>query len=473
MSNVVPSQRPLLQRRNSLSNTFQAIVDGLIVIALVSGLAIWVNGAITMPYILMALTLLGAMSLVYDRMGIYRRNVMMTEKVVNLGKAWATAIAIVLAIAFSTKTSEEYSRLAFGILLAGGYGLQVLSHIAFRYFQARGIAQQEVANALVIGTGELACYITRRVNDNIWLSERVVGQVTMDEATDNADAPESSDPDIKILGSFSDICAIVRTNNIRTVYIAAPLDVSPQLAAVYRDLLNTNVDVHWAPNIYALNLVNHSVKEFAGIPLITLSETPLIGTQNLLKTVEDIVLASLALLLASPIMIVTALAIKLESPGPVFFRQARTGWDGKEFKIWKFRSMRVHTPEQGTVKQATKDDPRVTRVGRFIRRTSIDELPQFFNVLAGQMSMVGPRPHAVQHNQEYSSQIDAYLARHRIKPGITGLAQVRGFRGETAELEAMEMRVRYDMEYINNWSLWLDLTILVRTAFTLFGKNAY
>lgn len=475
MTSVIPSQRPLLQRRNSLSNTFQALVDGMIVISLVVGLAIWVNGVITMPYVLMTLTLLGAMAVVYDRMGIYRRNVMMTDKVVSLGRAWAISIAIVLAIAFSTKTSEDFSRLVFGILLVAGYLLQVLSHLAFRYVQARSVAQQDTVNALVIGTGDLAGYISTRINGNPWIPERVIGYVSADDRSGDRvwRAPQEGDSEPEILGCLQDVRALVAGHDIRTVYITVPLQISPGIAEVYQDLIDANVDVHWAPDIYALNLVNHSVKEFAGIPIITLSETPLIGTHQLFKSIEDKVLAIIALVLASPIMLATALAIKLESRGPVFFRQARTGWDGREFKIWKFRSMRVHAPKDGNVQQATKDDPRITRVGRFIRRTSIDELPQFFNVLSGQMSMVGPRPHAIQHNEEYAKRINAYLARHRIKPGITGLAQVRGFRGETAELEAMEMRVRCDMEYINNWSVWLDLTILARTAFTLFSKNAY
>ncbi|MCG8049283.1 MAG: exopolysaccharide biosynthesis polyprenyl glycosylphosphotransferase, partial [Candidatus Thiodiazotropha endolucinida] len=229
----------------------------------------------------------------------------------------------------------------------------------------------------------------------------------------------------------------------------------------------------WAPNIFALNLINHSVKELAGIPILTLSETPLIGSHLLIKAIEDLVLALLILILASPIMLITAILIKVESPGPIFFRQERTGWDGKHFRIWKFRSMRLHTEKNGIVKQATRDDPRITTIGRFIRRTSIDELPQLFNVLAGQMSLVGPRPHALQHNLAYSKRIEAYLARHRIKPGITGLAQIRGFRGETKELKQMEKRVKYDLEYINNWSLWLDLSILLRTPFNLKNDNAY
>jgi putative colanic acid biosynthesis UDP-glucose lipid carrier transferase len=215
------------------------------------------------------------------------------------------------------------------------------------------------------------------------------------------------------------------------------------------------------------------VREIAGIPVLTLSETPLTGTRLLIKSLEDIVLSVLIAILIAPILLMVAVAIKLDSPGPVFFRQKRMGWNGKIFRIWKFRSMHVHQPENGVVQQAQKNDPRITRVGAFIRRTSLDELPQVFNVLAGEMSLVGPRPHAIQHDEEYSRRIADYFARHNIKPGITGLAQVRGYRGETKDIEQMIQRVESDIEYINNWSLGLDLSILLRTTTALTGKNAY
>jgi putative colanic acid biosynthesis UDP-glucose lipid carrier transferase len=227
------------------------------------------------------------------------------------------------------------------------------------------------------------------------------------------------------------------------------------------------------PDIFSLRLVNHSVKEIAGIPVLTLSETPLTGVHLLAKTMEDMVLSALILILISPVLLLVAIAIKLDSPGPVFFRQARAGWNGRTFKIWKFRSMYVHQPETGMLKQAGKNDPRITRVGAFIRKTSLDELPQVFNVLMGDMSLVGPRPHAIQHDEEYSRRIDDYFARHNIKPGITGLAQVRGLRGETSDIDQMAQRIEADIEYINNWSVWLDLAILIRTTTAFTGKYAY
>jgi putative colanic acid biosynthesis UDP-glucose lipid carrier transferase len=192
-----------------------------------------------------------------------------------------------------------------------------------------------------------------------------------------------------------------------------------------------------------------------------------------MKDVMDRTIAAIALLVLSPLMLWVAYKVKRSSPGPVFFKQDRHGWDGKVIKVWKFRSMKLHEEANGEVKQATKEDPRITEIGRLIRRTSIDELPQLINVLQGTMSLVGPRPHAVAHNNYYSDKINAYLARHRIKPGITGLAQISGYRGETETIDKMAKRVEYDLSYINNWSLFLDVKILIKTPISLFSKEIY
>ena len=216
-----------------------------------------------------------------------------------------------------------------------------------------------------------------------------------------------------------------------------------------------------------------SIRELGGVPLISLSETPLVGSNAFVKSLMDYTIATAALVALSPIMLLTALLVKLSSPGPVLFSQKRHGWDGEIITIFKFRSMKLHDEAEGTVTQATKNDDRVTWIGRIIRRTSIDELPQLFNVLNGTMSIVGPRPHAIAHNEFYGERIKDYMRRHRVKPGLTGLAQVNGFRGETSTLSQMEGRVEQDLAYINNWSPWLDIKIMVKTAFVLFGKNVY
>jgi putative colanic acid biosynthesis UDP-glucose lipid carrier transferase len=421
----------------------------------------------------MAMALLGSMSVIYDRMNIYRHHGTMTKKAFKLLKAWSSAFAFLLLLAFATKHSETYSRTVIGLLFLFGYFAQVFLHFGFRLLQRQMVSHEANTKALVIGNGALARHLHQRINNNPWMPEEIIGSVLTIDCKETKEPSSESQTDLPTLGKLEEIRSIIKRYEIQTIYIAVSLDSSPLIQKIYFDLLDENVNIHWAPNIFALNLINHSVKELAGIPILTLSETPLIGTHLLVKSIEDRVLSLLMLLLVSPVMLVTAIMIKTESPGPVFFRQERTGWDGKNFRIWKFRSMKLHTEEEGVVKQATREDPRITRIGKFIRRTSIDELPQLFNVMAGQMSLVGPRPHALQHNIEYSKQIEAYLARHRIKPGITGLAQIRGFRGETKELEQMEQRVKYDLEYINNWSLWLDLSILARTPFSLKSDNAY
>jgi putative colanic acid biosynthesis UDP-glucose lipid carrier transferase len=288
------------------------------------------------------------------------------------------------------------------------------------------------------------------------------------------DNPHWDVSDVPVLGTTATVVDIVRDQGVRRVYVALPLRLTHQVDQIQSLLFDCNVDIIWAPDIFSLNLLNHSVREVAGIPLITLSETPLIsGGRAFLKVVMDRIIAGLALIALCPVMVATAIAIKLDSRGPVFFRQPRHGWDGREFQVLKFRSMVVHQEHAGAVTQAQRHDPRITRVGRFIRRTSVDELPQLFNVLEGSMSLVGPRPHAIAHNQFYSDKVNAYLARHRIKPGMTGLAQIRGHRGETDSVEKMQKRVECDLEYINRWSPWLDLKILFLTPFALFSRNAY
>ncbi|MES9830703.1 MAG: undecaprenyl-phosphate glucose phosphotransferase [Candidatus Thiodiazotropha sp. DIVDIV] len=471
MLDVKQTERSLLQRRNSLTTSFQAFLDGLAVLMLILILLFTLHGELTNQYIILALALLGSMSVIYDRMNIYRHHGTMTKKAFKLLKAWSSVFAFLLLLAFAAKHTETYSRTLVLLLYVIGYFVQVGLHFGFRLLQRRMASQEANTKALIIGNGALAEHICYRINNNPWMPEEIIGAVL---TTDCELEQEASNTTIlPLLGKLEDIKVLIKRHDIQTIYIAVSLDSSPMIQKIYFDLLNENVNIHWAPNIFALNLINHSVKELAGIPILTLSETPLIGTHLFIKTIEDRILSLLILILVSPIMLITAIFIKTESPGPVFFRQERTGWDGTNFRIWKFRSMKVHTEEDGVVKQATREDSRITRVGRFIRRTSIDELPQLFNVLTGQMSLVGPRPHALQHNIEYSKRIEAYLARHRIKPGITGLAQIRGFRGETKELEQMEKRVKYDLEYINNWSLWLDLSILARTPFSLKSDNAF
>jgi putative colanic acid biosynthesis UDP-glucose lipid carrier transferase len=467
--------KPLLQRRHTISSTAQAILDGMWIIALTYGLSIFQFKHLPSIYLTLCIVLLVLMGIVYDRSGVYRYNGSLTQKSMLLFKAWSITFGILLTIAFISKTSTLYSRQFLIIFFIVGYLGQLLLHIISRYYLIWKKSTQHDINALIIGTGELANYLFAKINNNPWVIEKIIGTVTTPDDSPKHDDNVVNNVKVKapILGNLDDAYQLVDKHSIKVVYIVAPLNISPQIEKLYFELLDKNVDVHWVPNIFALHLINHSVKELAGIPIITLSETPLRGLSLVLKVLEDRILSVFILILISPILLIAAIAIKLDSPGPVFFRQERTGWDGTIFRIWKFRTMKVHREDNGVVTQATQDDPRVTRVGKFLRRTSIDELPQIFNVLQGSMSLVGPRPHAISHNIQYAKEIAAYLTRHRIKPGITGLAQVRGYRGETKDLELMIKRVKSDIEYINKWSISLDIIILLRTFLIFFKHNAY
>lgn len=227
------------------------------------------------------------------------------------------------------------------------------------------------------------------------------------------------------------------------------------------------------PDVFTFNILQSRIEEVNGVPVVPLFDTPMNGINMVFKRIEDLLIASLILILISPILILIALSVKLTSKGPVIFRQIRYGMDGKPIKVYKFRSMNVMENDEN-VKQATKNDTRVTKVGAFLRKTSLDELPQFFNVITGQMSIVGPRPHAVAHNELYRDLIEGYMLRHKVKPGITGWAQINGWRGETDTLDKMKMRVEYDLAYIREWSLWLDIKIIFLTVFKGFvNKSAY
>jgi len=464
--------RAVLQRRSSVSNTIQAGLDGLAVIGVALGLIYFHIGALTYEYTVFLLVLMGTLAVVYDRYALYRSNSNFTGKLIVLLKAWTIAFLLLLLLAFLSRQIETYSRGLIAEIYVAGFFAQVILHGVVRTLH-RAMLRRNLhqVNAIMIGEGRLANYLNQKISLNPWLGERVVGTVMLDDVQNEIGVPADGAP--PRLGSVKDLAEIIDQYDIQTAYIVIPLDASTVLESIYFTLLDKHVAIHWVPDIFSLRLVNHSVKEIAGIPVMTLSETPLTGVHLLAKSAEDFILSFLILILISPVLLAVALAVKLDSPGPVFFRQNRAGWNGKTFRIWKFRSMYVHQPEAGKLKQAEKNDPRITRVGAFIRKTSLDELPQIFNVLMGDMSLVGPRPHAIQHDEEYSRRIDDYFARHNIKPGITGLAQVRGLRGETTDIDQMAQRIEADIEYINNWSVWLDLTILVRTTTAFTGKQAY
>ncbi len=274
------------------------------------------------------------------------------------------------------------------------------------------------------------------------------------------------------LGSSRELLEAIGRGEIDTVLIALPMRAEKRITGILDALANSTVSVYLVPDFFVFELLHSRWAHVGGLPVVSVFESPIYGVDGWAKRAFDIVLAVAALILVSPIMILCGMMVRWSSPGPIFFRQKRYGLDGKEILVWKFRTM-VTCDNGPVVKQATKDDPRVTPIGRILRRTSLDELPQLFNVIVGNMSLVGPRPHATAHNEKYRSLIRGYMMRHKVKPGITGLAQVLGSRGETDTLEKMEYRIELDHRYIREWSLWLDFKILLKTVGVVLKQDAY
>jgi putative colanic acid biosynthesis UDP-glucose lipid carrier transferase len=280
-------------------------------------------------------------------------------------------------------------------------------------------------------------------------------------------------PEIRQLDSLSLLNEYVTKNGVHEVWITLPLNASEHLAALQSELHDALVDIRWIPDPVSMLFLSNRLIDFMGTAAVDLNQPAVADMRGILKEIFDSVFALAALILLAPLLLAIALGIKLTSPGPVLFRQARLGLNGRKFNVYKFRSMHVHD-ESGNLAQARRGDPRVTRFGMFLRRTSLDELPQFINVLKGDMSVVGPRPHAVQHNDFYRAQLQTYMLRHRVKPGITGWAQVNGCRGETDTLDKMARRIQLDIHYIQHWSFLMDLKIIAWTALRGWtGNNAY
>ncbi|TCT91866.1 putative colanic acid biosynthesis UDP-glucose lipid carrier transferase [Gibbsiella quercinecans] len=349
------------------------------------------------------------------------------------------------------------------VLVCFGFTIfRLFIRYAIGYARRIGYNNRKVA---IVGTLPIGINLAKNFQDATWLGFDVKGIYSDSEIESREGIPYG--------GTLSKLVSQAKSGHIDRVYIAMPMSDEVKIKQLVTELTDTTCSVMLIPDVLTFNMLQSRVEEVNGVPVVSLFDTPMSGINMLLKRIEDIVLSLCILLFISPVLVIIALFVKFTSHGPIIFRQTRYGIDGKPIKVWKFRSMRVM--ENGDkVIQAKKVDLRVTPVGGFLRRTSLDELPQFFNVLKGDMSIVGPRPHAVVHNEQYRTLIKGYMLRHKMKPGITGWAQINGWRGETDTLEKMEKRVEYDLDYIRDWSIWLDLKIIFLTVFKGFiNKSAY
>ncbi|HZW12784.1 MAG TPA: undecaprenyl-phosphate glucose phosphotransferase [Noviherbaspirillum sp.] len=387
----------------------------------------------------------------------------------RLGASWALVMLIGLFFSFLIHHVGNVSRLWMFYWYASGLTFLVLYRAAvflvLQYLRTKGLNNKRV---VIVGYGSTGQEMHRRALQQDW-----TGYDVKAVHADAADMEKISDPSIVRINSLQEIHDFVVENHIHEVWVTLPLMASPKLQQLQYLLRNTFVDIRWVPDILGLQMLSNKMGNFLGFPIVDLNQPISSGLNGIVKDLFDRVFAIVALVLLLPLFVSIAVCIKVTSPGPVFFKQPRLGLNGRKFNVYKFRTMKVHE-EHGKVTQATKDDPRITPIGRFLRRTSLDELPQFINVLFGDMSVVGPRPHALQHNEMYKDLLEMYMLRHRVKPGITGWAQIHGYRGETDTVDKMAARVRFDLHYIQNWSLWMDIRIILWTAFRGWtGKNAY
>ncbi len=409
-----------------------------------------------------------------DANGLYRPTLRSASAKVEIGKvwtSWALTPPLLLTLAFAMKASDAYSRavtllwfaLTPVVLSLVRYGTRRLHGELYR----RGVATRTVH---IVGATKMGALIAQRIMDDPSSGLRVQGYF------DDRDVERLHPMPVSLgepMGKLDELLAIARKGQVDVVYIALPLRAESRISEIVRRLADSTASVYVVADFLVFDLVHAQWSNVQGLPVVSVFESPFYGVNGWLKRFEDIVLGCLILLLISPAMALIALGVKLSSAGPVFFRQRRYGLNGEEIRVLKFRTMTV-LEDGPDVKQAVKGDQRITRFGAFLRRTSLDELPQFINVMSGEMSIVGPRPHAVAHNEMYRRMIHGYMLRHKVKPGITGWAQVNGWRGETDTLEKMEQRINHDLHYIQNWGLLFDIKIIVKTVFGAGTRqNAY
>ena len=383
--------------------------------------------------------------------------------------SWMGVLVVVALVGYATKGLRHFEK---EILLVWAVATPLVqwaaTFIGSKVLRRKAALPESRRPAIIVGANPVGVRVAR-----VLQQRRMFGHDLLGFADDRTGHRIELPSDLQLLGPLADLPRLIDERGVRDVYITLPLSSQPRIHKLMAELQNTTASLHYVPDVFGVSIIQGRLEDMGGVPVVGLLVTPFEGVNGLIKRASDVVLSLLILLLISPLLLLVALGVKLSSPGPVIFRQRRTGLDGEIIEVYKFRSMT--TQDNGpVVQQATRDDPRITPFGAFIRRTSLDELPQFVNVLQGRMSIVGPRPHAVAHNEQYRKIVKAYMARHKVRPGITGWAQVNGLRGETDTVDKMARRVEYDLEYLRNWSLGLDLLIIARTAkLMFFDRKAY
>ncbi|MBP6483788.1 MAG: undecaprenyl-phosphate glucose phosphotransferase [Rhodoferax sp.] len=395
----------------------------------------------------------------------YRLPMLITHLLGN----WLFIAGLLWLLGAVTHYWEEFSQDALVVWLVVAPFAQIAAHLILRAAAPYLVRLQgQPQRAVIVGMNEQGVALASRVGETPYSRIEFAGFFD-DRDLERLDASS----DFRLLGSLVAMPDFVREKNIQLIYLSIPMASQPRILQVLDGLKDSTASIFFVPDMFITDLIQGQAGSVCGMPVISVCETPFRGTNGMVKRASDIVLSLLILVLVSPLLLALAIAVRVTSPGPIVFKQRRYGLDGKEIMVYKFRSMTV-TEDGPTVQQAKKNDSRITPLGALMRRTSLDELPQFINVLQGRMSIVGPRPHAVVHNEMYRKLIKGYMVRHKVKPGITGWAQVNGYRGETDTLEKMQGRIDHDLDYLRNWSLRLDLYIIFKTIrLVIADQKAY
>jgi len=454
----------VLRRQLSASAILRISLDAIIAVGLLLAVAYYYREPFEGPYLILALivfslTFPGAIYSASNLPGLAR------EVILN----WFIVLVILLFFGYA---SGYLSLFPARMVMAWSVGVPIvlfLTHAALPMLLPKVLALESIRRTAVIaGSSELGAKLAGGIGAAPMLGVQLTG-VFDDRRPDR----RIKIGEVPVLGRLDQLADYVKSHHIDLIYITLPMASQPRILRLLNELRDTTASIYFVPDIFMFDLIQARMDSIGGLPVVAVCETPFFGVNGLLKSMSDYVLAALILLFISPLLLAICIGVKLSSPGPILFKQRRYGLDGRQIIVYKFRTMNV-LEDGHEVKQATRDDGRITPFGRFLRRSSLDELPQFINVLQGRMSIVGPRPHAIAHNETYRKLINGYMVRHKVKPGVTGWAQVNGLRGETDTVDKMRQRIEYDLAYLRNWSLRLDLQIILKTALLVFwDRRAY
>lgn len=447
----------------SLVALVRAVLDPLVIIGcLMATCAAWDerfdSSYLILALIVFSLTFPGSLSLATSLKTLLSEILM----------GWIVIVMILLFLGYATKYLGSFRPEVLATWMAAVPLALLAAHRSIPMLLPRILAIDGCRRAVIASTNAAGLRLARQFRTKAHLGIEFVG--FFDDRSPTRLGAIAEGP---VLGRISDLPAYANQNHVDSIYVTLPLASQPRILKLLDELRDTTASIYFVPDIFVADLIQARMDNIGDMPVVAVCETPFYGVNGMVKRMSDLFLASLILLLAAPVMIAISIAVRLTSAGPVLFKQRRYGVDGQEITVYKFRSMTV-CEDGAQIVQAQRNDARITPLGAFLRKTSLDELPQLINVLQGQMSLVGPRPHAVAHNELYRKLIKGYMIRHKVKPGITGWAQVNGYRGETDDIEKMRKRIEYDLDYLRSWSLQLDLFIILRTALVVLRQqNAY